>query len=66
MIQQGLDSQCQTVIGDDVWIGRDVLMTPGRKIADGTIIAGGCVLTKDFEPYSIVGGNPGKLIRLRK
>ena len=66
MIQQGLDSQRQTVIGDDVWIGRDVLMTPGRKIADGTIIAGGCVLTKDFEPYSIVGGNPGKLIRLRK
>lgn len=42
------------------------IMTPGRKIADGCIIAGGCVLTKDFESYSIIGGNPFKLIRKRK
>jgi acetyltransferase-like isoleucine patch superfamily enzyme len=39
---------------------------PGRTIKDGTIIGGGTVLTKDFEAYSIVGGNPAKLIRMRK
>ena len=55
-----------TRIGNDVWIGRDVHMTPGRTIADGSIIAMGAVLTKDFPPYSVVGGNPAKLIKSRK
>ena len=55
-----------TVVGNDVWIGRDVLMMPGRTISDGSIIAGGCVLTKDFPEYSVVGGNPSKLIKSRK
>ena len=55
-----------TRIGNDVWIGRDVHMTPGRTVADGSIIAMCAVLTKDFPPYSIVGGNPAKLIRYRK
>ena len=55
-----------TRIGNDVWIGRDVHMTPGRTIADGSIIAMGAVLTKDFPTYSIVGGNPAKLIKYRK
>lgn len=65
MIRQGKTTKKTTVIGNDVWIGRDVLMTPGRTIADGSIIAGRCVLTKDFPKYSIVGGNPSKLIRCR-
>ncbi|MDO4510829.1 MAG: acyltransferase [Bacteroidales bacterium] len=56
----------RTVIGNDVWIGRDVIMTPGRTICSGSIIAAGTVLTKDFPEYAIVGGNPGKLIKLRK
>lgn len=55
-----------TRIGNDVWIGRDVHMTPGRTIADGSIVAMSSVLTKDFPPYSIVGGNPAKLIKSRK
>ena len=55
-----------TRIGNDVWIGRDVHMTPGRTVADGSIIAMCAVLTKDFPPYSVVGGNPAKLIRSRK
>ena len=66
MWKQGFQEKKQTVIGNDVWIGRDVLIMPGRKIADGSIIAGGCVLTKDFPEYSIVGGNPSRLIRNRK
>ena len=65
MIQQGFTSPVQTIIEDDVWIGRDVLMTPGRNVKRGSIIAGGCVLCKDFPPYSIIGGNPSRLIRSR-
>lgn len=63
---QGLEQTKQTVIEDDVWIGRDVMMTPGRTIRKGSIIGMGTVLTKDFPEYSIVGGNPSKLIRSRK
>lgn len=66
MCFQGHVSKKITRIGNDVWIGRDVHMTPGRTIADGSIIAMGAVLTKDFPPYSIVGGNPAKLIKYRK
>ncbi len=66
MILQGHVEQKQTRIGNDIWIGRDVLMTPGRIISDGTIVGAGCVLTKDFPEYSIVGGNPATLIRNRK
>ena len=65
MIKQGFSSSRQTIIDDDVWIGRDVLMTPGRHIKTGSIIAAGCVLCKDFPEYSIVGGNPSRLIRNR-
>ena len=65
MMFQGKALRKQTVIGDDVWIGQDVLMTPGRNIAQGTIVGARCVLTKDFPPYSIVGGNPSRLIRRR-
>lgn len=65
MGDQGFSPAERTVIGNDVWIGRDVLMTPGRKIADGSIIAGGCVLCKDFPEYSVIGGNPSKVIKSR-
>lgn len=54
-----------TIIEDDCWIGVRVIMTPGRHIRKGSIIAAGSVLTKDFSEYSIVGGNPAKLIRSR-
>lgn len=63
MMFQGKSESKQTVIGNDVWIGRNVLMTPGRTIADGSIIAAGCVLSKGFPKYSVVGGNPSKLIK---
>lgn len=65
MCHQGLAPKLQTIIEDDVWIGRDVLMTPGRVIQKGSIIAGGCVLCKNFPEYSVVGGNPSKLIKSR-
>lgn len=60
------DEKKITRIGNDIWIGRDVHITAGRTIADGSIIAMCSVLTKDFQPYSVVGGNPAKMIKKRK
>ena len=54
-----------TQIGSDVWIGFDATIMPGVKIGDGAIIGSKSVVTKDVEPYSVVGGNPAKLIRKR-
>lgn len=62
---QGMRPPQQTIIEDDCWVGMNTLMTPGRHIKKGTIVAMGSVLTKDFPEYSIVGGNPAKLIRSR-
>jgi len=66
MIEQGHTPRKQNIIEDDVWIGRQVIFTPGRTVKQGSIIAAGTVLCKDFEPYSIIGGNPSRLIRNRK
>ena len=52
-------------IGNDVWIGSNVLLLPGITIGDGAIIAAGAVVTKDVEPYAIVGGVPAKTIKKR-
>lgn len=65
MIQQGYKDKKPVVIEDDVWIGRDVTIMVGRHIAQGTIVAANSVVTKDFPPYSIIGGNPAKLIKSR-
>jgi virginiamycin A acetyltransferase len=54
-----------TVIGPDVWIGYGALIMPGVTIGAGSIVAAGSVVTRDVEPYSIVGGNPAALIRRR-
>lgn len=54
-----------TVIGNDVWIGHDATIMPSVTIGDGAIIATKAVVTKDVEPYTIVGGNPAKLIKKR-
>jgi virginiamycin A acetyltransferase len=52
-------------IGNDVWIGANVTIMPGIKIGDGAVIANNSHVVKNVEPYSIVGGNPAKLIRHR-
>lgn len=54
-------------IGNDIWIGDDVIITAGCcHIGEGSILATGAVVTKDVEPYCVVGGNPAKVIRYRK
>jgi acetyltransferase-like isoleucine patch superfamily enzyme len=53
------------VIGNDVWISDDVTIMSGVTIGDGAIIANNSHVVKNVEPYSIVGGNPAKLIKYR-
>jgi acetyltransferase-like isoleucine patch superfamily enzyme len=52
-------------IGNDVWIGNNVLIMDGVTIGDGAIIGAGAIVTRNIEPYSIVGGVPAKLIKRR-
>jgi len=54
-----------TIVGNDVWIGYNATIMPGISIGHGAIIASKAVVTRDVPPYSIVGGNPAKVIRLR-
>lgn len=54
-----------TLIGNDVWIGHQATIMPGIKIGNGAIIASHAVVTRDVSPYTIVGGNPARLIRKR-
>ena len=54
-----------TVIGNDVWIGSEVIVMPGITIGHGAVIGTRALVTKDVEPYAVVGGNPAKLIRKR-
>lgn len=54
-----------TVIGNDVWIGRESVIMPGVKIGDGAIIAAYSVAAKDIPPNTIYGGNPAKFIKAR-
>lgn len=52
-------------IGNDVWIGDNVVIMSGITIGDGAVIANNSHVVKNVEPYSIVGGNPAKLIKYR-
>lgn len=53
------------VIGNDVWIGENVIIKGGVRIGDGAVIAMGACVTEDVPPYAIVGGVPAKIIRYR-
>lgn len=54
------------VIGHDVWIGRNALITPRvRSIGNGAVVGAGCVVTRDVPAYAVVAGNPGRVIRYR-
>jgi len=53
------------IIGNDVWVGTNATIMNGVYIGDGSIIAANSHVVKDVEPYSMVGGNPAKLIKYR-
>ena len=65
MLSQGDDQALAVTIEDDVWIGARVIILPGVVIGRGSIIGAGSVVTKNVEPYSIMGGVPAKIIKKR-
>ena len=54
-----------TVIGNDVWLGQNAVILPGVHISDGAIIGLNSVVASDVEAYTIVAGNPARVIRKR-
>lgn len=54
-----------TVIGNDVWIGQGARILPGARIGDGVIVGAGAVVGGKVAPYSIVAGNPARVLRAR-
>ena len=66
MQQQGrIMKTGRTIIGNDVWIGRQVLFTGGKNIGNHVVIGAGSVVCKDVESFAIVGGNPIRVIKYR-
>lgn len=54
-----------TIIGNDVWIGRECVIMPGVKIGDGAIVAAYSVVVKDIPAYTVFGGNPATFLKNR-
>ena len=67
MCLQGKHGQDEAItIDDDCWIGERVIINCGKHIGKGVVIAAGSVIAKDVNDYEVVGGNPAKLIKMRK
>jgi acetyltransferase-like isoleucine patch superfamily enzyme len=64
IVAQGVEL-APTAIGDDVWIGANAVILAGVRVASGTVVAAGAVVTSDTEPWSIVGGVPARTIGAR-
>lgn len=64
-IQQQGKHYLQTNIGNDVWLGANVIITAGCNVGNHVIVAAGSVVTKDVPDYAIVGGAPAKIIKYR-
>lgn len=62
---QGNGAEKPVYIGNDVWIGARVIILPGLKIGNGVVIGAGTVVTKDVPDYSIIVGNPGRIVKTR-
>lgn len=59
------ENDAPVVIEDDVWCGANVTILKGVTIGHGSVVAAGAVVTKSFPPYSIIGGIPAKLLKMR-
>ena len=66
MNQQGSTPEKAVVIEDDVWIGARAIILPGVHIGTGAVIGAGAVVTKDVPDYAVVGGNPARILKMRK
>ena len=58
-------SKGDIIVGNDVWFGRDVTIMSGVTIGDGAVLAANSHIVKNVEPYSVIGGNPAKFLKLR-
>lgn len=65
MIQQGMTTPRQVVIEDDVWIGARVIILPGVRVGRGSVVAAASVVTKSVPPFSVVAGNPARVVKNR-
>lgn len=65
MIEQGYEKEKPVFIGDDVWIGSRATILPGVRIGTGSIIGASAVVTKDVPDYSVVAGNPARVVKSR-
>jgi maltose O-acetyltransferase len=63
---QGYTAIALPVIEDWAWIGERAIILPGRRVGRGAIVGAGAVVTRDVEPFSIVGGNPAQRIGSRE
>ncbi len=61
----GAPSRGDTIVGNDVWLGYQALVLPGVTIGDGSIAAAASVVASDVPPYSVVAGNPARVVRRR-
>ncbi|MGX7023971.1 CatB-related O-acetyltransferase [Vagococcus hydrophili] len=64
-IKDSFEKRGDTVINSDAWIGMGATIMPGVTIGEGAIVATGSMVVKDVQPYTIVGGNPAKVIKKR-
>jgi acetyltransferase-like isoleucine patch superfamily enzyme len=58
-------SKGKIILKDDVWIGVGATILSGVELGQGCVVAAGAVVTKSFPPYSVIGGNPARIIRMR-
>ncbi len=63
--KNSISTKGDVIIGNDVWIGENVTIMSGVTIGDGVVVANNSHVIKNIEPYSLVGGNPAKLIKYR-
>lgn len=63
--KKAYESKGDTVIGNDVWIGMKAMIMPGVRIGNGAVVAARSLVTKDVPPYTVVGGNPARIIKER-
>ncbi len=63
--EQGYAEVKPVKIGNDVWIGRRTIILPGVTVGDGAVLGAGSIISKDVAAYTVVGGNPAKVLKYR-